>query len=124
LLATVRLPDGLVAKWFGRAGVDAWEDMPTEAIGACIEFTRARLPAPPQPVSAPPARPDYIAEEIRELLEARNFSDADRLNAVKEFLKGYEVFELVELKPEQRQQLKAAILSGKADKFRMVEQPA
>ncbi len=45
LLGIVRLPDGLVDKWFAKAGVDTWEDMPAEAIQKCIEYVRGRLPA-------------------------------------------------------------------------------
>ena len=45
LLGIVRLPEGLVDKWFAKAGVDAWEDMPTDAIQKCIEYVRGRLPA-------------------------------------------------------------------------------
>jgi len=45
LLNIVRLPEGLVDKWFAKAGVDLWEDMPTEVIGKCIDFVKNRLPA-------------------------------------------------------------------------------
>ncbi len=44
LLNIVRLPEGLVDKWFGKAQVDAWEDMPAETIGKCIEYVKNRLP--------------------------------------------------------------------------------
>lgn len=45
LLALVRLPEGTTEKWFNKAGVDQWEDMPAEVIGKCIEFVRNRLPS-------------------------------------------------------------------------------
>jgi hypothetical protein len=44
LLNIVRLPDGLVDKWFNKAQVDAWEDMPGETILKCIEYVKNRLP--------------------------------------------------------------------------------
>ena len=45
LLAVVRLPEGTTDKWFAKAGVDVWEDMPADAIGKCIEYVKNRLPA-------------------------------------------------------------------------------
>ncbi len=45
LLNIVRLPDGLVDKWLSKAQVDAWEDMPADAIGKCIEYVKNRLPS-------------------------------------------------------------------------------
>lgn len=45
LLGIVRLPDGLVDKWFAKAGVDTWEDMPADAIAKCVEYVQGRLPA-------------------------------------------------------------------------------
>jgi len=44
LLNIVRLPDGLVDKWFSKAQVDTWEDMPAEALGKCIDYVKGRLP--------------------------------------------------------------------------------
>jgi hypothetical protein len=44
LLAVVKLDDGQVDKWFKKANVDAWDDMPSDAIAKCIEYVRARLP--------------------------------------------------------------------------------
>ena len=44
LLNIVRLPDGQIDKWFAKAGVETWEDMPAEAIGKCIDYVRNRLP--------------------------------------------------------------------------------
>ena len=44
LLHVVRLPDGLVDKWFSKAQVDAWEDMPAETIAKCIQYVKDRLP--------------------------------------------------------------------------------
>jgi hypothetical protein len=45
LLSLVRLPDGTVDKWFAKAGVDLWEDMPAETVAKCIEFVKNRLPS-------------------------------------------------------------------------------
>lgn len=45
LLNVVRLPDGLVDKWFSKANVDTWEDMPADAIAKCIEYVKGRFPA-------------------------------------------------------------------------------
>src|SRR6185503_9039305 len=45
LLHVVRLPDGLVDKWFSKANVDTWEDMPSDAISKCIEYVKSRFPA-------------------------------------------------------------------------------
>lgn len=44
LLAIVRLPEGTTDKWFAKAGVDNWEDMPADVIAKCIEYVRNRLP--------------------------------------------------------------------------------
>jgi hypothetical protein len=44
LLNVVRLPDGLVEKWFSRANVDQWEDMPADALGKCIDYIKSRFP--------------------------------------------------------------------------------
>jgi hypothetical protein len=44
LLALVRLPDGTVDKWFAKAGVDVWEDMPAGTVAKCIEYVKGRLP--------------------------------------------------------------------------------
>jgi hypothetical protein len=45
LLAIVRLPEGTTDKWFAKAGVDTWEDMPAEVVAKCTEYVRNRLPA-------------------------------------------------------------------------------
>ena len=45
LLSLVRLPDGTVDKWFAKAGVDLWEDMPSDVVQKCIEFVKNRLPS-------------------------------------------------------------------------------
>ncbi|HWE96934.1 MAG TPA: AAA family ATPase [Tepidisphaeraceae bacterium] len=45
LLAVVRLPDGTTDKWFSKAGVEVWEDMPTDVMAKCIEYVKNRLPA-------------------------------------------------------------------------------
>jgi DNA polymerase III delta prime subunit len=44
LLNIVRLPDGTIEKWFAKAGVDAWEDMPADVIAKCVEYVRRMLP--------------------------------------------------------------------------------
>ena len=44
LLHVVRLPEGLVDKWFSKAQVDTWEDMPAETINKCIDYVKNRLP--------------------------------------------------------------------------------
>jgi hypothetical protein len=44
LLAIVRLPEGTTDKWFAKAGVDSWEDMPADVLGKCIEYVKNRLP--------------------------------------------------------------------------------
>ena len=44
LLNIVRLPEGTVDKWFAKAGVEDWEDMPADVIGKCIEFVKGRVP--------------------------------------------------------------------------------
>lgn len=45
LLSVVRLPEGTTEKWLKKANVDAWEDMPQEAIEKCIAYVRGRLPS-------------------------------------------------------------------------------
>ena len=45
LLNVVRLPEGLVEKWFSKANVDQWEDMPADAIAKCTEYVKSRFPA-------------------------------------------------------------------------------
>jgi hypothetical protein len=44
LLGLVRLPDGTVDKWFAKAGVDMWEDMPAGVVAKCIDYVKGRLP--------------------------------------------------------------------------------
>jgi hypothetical protein len=45
LLSVVKLPEDTVEKWFAKAGVDAWEDMPADTIAKCIDYVKNRLPA-------------------------------------------------------------------------------
>jgi hypothetical protein len=45
LLGIVRLPEGTVDKWFAKAGVDLWEDMPSDVAQKCIEYVKNRLPS-------------------------------------------------------------------------------
>ena len=44
LLSVVRLPDGTTDKWFAKAGVETWEDMPAELLAKCIDYVKNRLP--------------------------------------------------------------------------------
>jgi hypothetical protein len=44
LLNIVRLPEGTTDKWFAKAGVDVWEDMPADTLAKCIEYVKNRLP--------------------------------------------------------------------------------
>ena len=37
--------EGTTDKWFAKAGVDVWEDMPADVIAKCIEYVKSRLPA-------------------------------------------------------------------------------
>lgn len=46
LLNVVKLPDDAVDKWFSKANVDAWEDMPADIIAKCIDFIKAKLLSP------------------------------------------------------------------------------
>jgi hypothetical protein len=45
LLSIVRLPEGTVEKWFAKAGVDTWEDMPYDVLQKCIDFVKNRFPS-------------------------------------------------------------------------------
>ena len=45
LLSIVRLPEGTTDKWFSKAGVEEWEDMPADMISKCIEYVKNRLPS-------------------------------------------------------------------------------
>ena len=44
LLNVVRLPEGLVEKWFAKANVDTWEDMPADTMAKCIDYVKSRFP--------------------------------------------------------------------------------
>lgn len=44
LLEAIRLPEGTVEKWWAKANVDCWDDMPSEVILKCIEYVKNRLP--------------------------------------------------------------------------------
>jgi hypothetical protein len=44
LTSVVMLPEGTVEKWFAKAGVEAWDDMPADTIGKCIAFLKSRCP--------------------------------------------------------------------------------
>ncbi len=41
----VRLPDGTVDRWFAKAGVDVWEDMPADVVAKCVQYVKDRLPS-------------------------------------------------------------------------------
>lgn len=45
MLSIVRLPDGTVERWFARAGVDTWEELPSPIMQKCIDFVKARFPS-------------------------------------------------------------------------------
>ena len=34
----------LFEKWFAKAGVDDWDDMPADVIAKCIEYVKSRFP--------------------------------------------------------------------------------
>jgi len=44
LLSVVRLPEGMVEKWFAKAGVDEWDDLPADLLAKCIDYVKNRLP--------------------------------------------------------------------------------
>jgi hypothetical protein len=44
LLSIVRLPEGTEDKWFAKAGVDCFDDMPAELLTKCIDYVKNRLP--------------------------------------------------------------------------------
>jgi hypothetical protein len=45
LLGVVKPPEGTVDKWFAKAGVDRWEQMPAANVASAIEYLKNRLPA-------------------------------------------------------------------------------
>ena len=44
IIDLVRLPDGLIEKWFSKANVDRFEDMPADVLEKCLDYVRDRLP--------------------------------------------------------------------------------
>ena len=44
LLSVVRLPEGTTDKWFAKAGVETWEDMPADLLDKCVDYVKNRLP--------------------------------------------------------------------------------
>ncbi|HEV2293169.1 MAG TPA: AAA family ATPase [Tepidisphaeraceae bacterium] len=44
LLSVVRLPEDTTDKWFVKAGVETWEDMPADLLAKCIDYVKNRLP--------------------------------------------------------------------------------
>jgi hypothetical protein len=44
LLDVVKLPEDTTEKWFAKANVETWDDMPAETIAKCIDYVKARLP--------------------------------------------------------------------------------
>jgi hypothetical protein len=51
LLSLVRLPDGTVDKWFAKAGVDRWDQMPANIVANCIRYVKGKKPAVAVPAS-------------------------------------------------------------------------
>jgi len=45
LLSIVRLPEGTVEKWFAKAGVETWDDMPFDVLQKCLDFVKNRFPS-------------------------------------------------------------------------------
>jgi DNA polymerase III delta prime subunit len=45
LLDIVKLPEGTTEKWLAKAGVEAYDDMPADAISKCIDYVRGRMPS-------------------------------------------------------------------------------
>lgn len=45
LLPVADISDKLIEKWFSKAGVESWENMPADVIQACIDYMKNRLPA-------------------------------------------------------------------------------
>jgi len=45
LLDIVKLPEDTVTKWFKKANVEAWDDMPAETIVKCLDYIKQRLPS-------------------------------------------------------------------------------
>lgn len=43
LLEVVKLPDGTVAKWFTKAGVDDWSEMTGDVMEKCLAFVKGRI---------------------------------------------------------------------------------
>ena len=43
LLGIVKLPDGVVEKWFTKASVDSFEEMNADTINACIKFLQEKI---------------------------------------------------------------------------------
>lgn len=44
LLELVKLPEGTTEKWFTKANVEVWEDMPADVIAKCLEYVQNRVP--------------------------------------------------------------------------------
>lgn len=57
LLSIVQLPDDTIDKWFAKAAVDTWEDMPAETIAKCIAYVKSRAPHSAQTDPPAPALP-------------------------------------------------------------------
>lgn len=65
LVTRVQLPAGTIDKWFARAGVNRWEDVPEEQIRGAIEFVRSKLPSKAQDVK-PSETPSPTSEKTPE----------------------------------------------------------
>jgi hypothetical protein len=45
LMEVVRLPEGQMEKWFAKANVEVWEDMPGDVMEKCLDYVKNRLPS-------------------------------------------------------------------------------
>ncbi len=45
LLELVKLPEGTTEKWFTKANVEVWDDMPADVIAKCLEYVKNRVPS-------------------------------------------------------------------------------
>lgn len=57
LLAAVHLPEGTTEKWFAKANVTRWEDMPADVVVKCIDHVKRRLPSNAPADQGTPQRP-------------------------------------------------------------------
>lgn len=121
LLNAVQLPEGEVDKWFAKAKVDVWEDMPASLISRAIAFVKAKLP----PVNKETGE---VAEESAEVVEFRtklyeSFKErqfpvhtADQVVAHVLDKKGCK--RLAELPEDERNKFLKSLQDGKLDHFK------